>query len=59
MPLHEVGLAAMGLVLLDNPNVEVLRQACMKHNRQQFLLLVAPLRIPGATGSAVNPLAVF
>ena len=59
MPLHEVGLSAMGLVMLDNPNVEVLRQACRRYGRQEFLLVVAPLRIPGATGSAVNPLAVF
>ena len=58
-PLHQVGLPAMGLALLDNPEVEVLRAACQRHGRQEFLLLVAPLRIRGATGSAVNPLAVF
>jgi kynurenine formamidase len=59
MPLHEVGLSAMGLVILDNPNVEALRRACDKYQRREFLLFVAPLRIPGATGSAVNPIAVF
>ena len=59
MPLHEIGLAAMGLVLLDNPNVEVIRRACIKHKRWDFLVIIAPLRIPGATGSAVNPLLVF
>ncbi|HTX00062.1 MAG TPA: cyclase family protein [Acidimicrobiales bacterium] len=59
MPLHEIGLAVMGLALLDNPNVEVLRDACARHGRSEFLLVVAPLRIPGATSSAVNPLAVF
>jgi kynurenine formamidase len=58
-PLHQVGLPAMGLALLDNPDVEVLRLACQRHGRQEFLLLIAPLRIRGATGSAVNPLAVF
>ena len=27
--------------------------------RWEFLLVVAPLRIPGGTGSPVNPIAVF
>jgi len=58
-PLHQVGLPAMGLALLDNPDVEVLKVACQRHGRREFLLVVAPLRIRGATGSAVNPLAVF
>jgi len=59
MPLHEIGLAAMGLALLDNPDVETLRAACDRHGRQEFLLVVSPLRIRGGTGSAVNPLALF
>ncbi|MCU1490114.1 MAG: hypothetical protein JWM85_1519 [Acidimicrobiaceae bacterium] len=59
LPLHEVGLAAMGLAMLDNSNVEALRTACQIYGRAEFLLVVAPLRIPGGTGSAVNPLAVF
>jgi kynurenine formamidase len=59
LPLHEIGLAAMGLAMLDNPNVETLRTACQTYGRAEFLLVVAPLRVPGGTGSAVNPLAVF
>jgi kynurenine formamidase len=59
LPLHEIGLAAMGLAMLDNPNVEALRAACQTYGRAEFLLVVAPLRIPGGTGSALNPLAVF
>lgn len=56
---HQVALAAMGLVLLDNVAVEELAAVCTAENRWEFLLSVAPLRIPGGTGSAVNPLAVF
>ena len=48
------GPARGGALMLDNPNIEVLRQACIRCHRQQFLLVVAPLPIPGATGSAVN-----
>ena len=59
LPLHEIGLAAMGLAMLDNSNVEALRTACRIYGRAEFLLVVAPLRIPGGTGSAVDPLAVF
>jgi kynurenine formamidase len=56
---HQVGLAAMGLALLDNVAVEELSQVCRTENRWQFMMCVAPLRIPRATGSAVNPLAIF
>jgi kynurenine formamidase len=58
-PLHQVGLVAMGLVLLDNPELEELTGAVAEEGRAEFLLTCAPLPIPGATGSPVNPLAVF
>ena len=56
---HQIALAAMGLVLLDNVAVEELAGVCQEEGRSEFLLALAPLRIPRATGSAVNPLAVF
>jgi kynurenine formamidase len=59
LPLHEVGLAAMGLCLLDNTNMEALAEAVARFGKSDFLLCGAPLRIPGGTGSPVNPLAVF
>jgi kynurenine formamidase len=59
MPLHQVGLVAMGLCLLDCPDVEALREACRAEGRAEFALVVAPLRVIGGTGSAVNPLAIF
>ena len=58
-PFHMVSLVAMGLVLLDNPNVEELAEVVQKTGRAEFLLTCAPLPIRGGTGSAVNPLAVF
>lgn len=59
MPLHQIGLAAMGLCILDVPDVEALVSACRQEGRAEFLLIAAPLRVPGGTGSAVNPLAIF
>ncbi len=59
MPLHQIGLGAMGLAMLDNVDAEQLAEACRAFETREFLLVVAPLRLPGATGSAVNPLAIF
>jgi kynurenine formamidase len=59
LPLHQIGLVAMGLVLLDCPRLADLVAACSDTGRNEFLLTVAPLRLSGATGSPVNPLCVF
>jgi Putative cyclase len=58
-PLHQIGSAAMGLYLLDHAAVEPLARVCEEEGRLEFLTSVAPLRVPGATGSAVNPVCVF
>lgn len=59
LPLHMIGMVAMGLALLDNVQIESLAQRCSEVGRNAFMLVVAPLRIPKATGSPVNPLALF
>jgi kynurenine formamidase len=59
LPLHQVGIAAMGLCLLDWPRLTDLLDACARFQRADFLLTVAPLRLRGATGSPVNPIATF
>jgi hypothetical protein len=59
MVLHQVGHVSMGLAILDNVDMEAARVACDEYGRQIFLLVLAPLPIAGATGCAVNPLAVF
>jgi kynurenine formamidase len=59
MPLHMIGCAAMGLCLLDYPEVTTLRRMCQEENRNEFLFTCAPLVVEGATGSAVNPIATF
>ncbi len=59
LPIHHVGIVAMGLWLLDNANLEDLSQACAELNRWEFLLTLGPLRIHNGTGSPVNPIAVF
>ncbi len=59
LPLHQIGIPAMGLVLLDYCRVEELAQTCRALGRYEFLFTAAPLVVPGGTGSPVNPLAVF
>ena len=59
MPIHMIGLVAMGLHLLDNLNLERVAEACADEQRHAFLLTLAPLRISGGTGSPLNPSAVF
>lgn len=59
LPLHMVGLVAMGLVQVDNVDMEVLARMCRSLGRYEFMFVCSPLRIPGATGSPVNPLCIF
>jgi kynurenine formamidase len=59
LPMHMIGLGAMGLIQLDIPDCEILARACREHGRNEFLLTCAPLFIPGGTGSPINPVVVF
>ncbi|MDE0374920.1 MAG: cyclase family protein [bacterium] len=56
---HQIAQASVGLILLDNVDLEALAAVCAEESRWEFLYIISPLRLPGGTGSAVNPLAVF
>ena len=58
-PIHQVGIVAMGLWILDNANLEELAEACRKRNRWEFMLSIGPLPLHNTTGSPVNPIAIF
>jgi kynurenine formamidase len=49
---------AQGLALIDNCDLGRARAALARRSDRTGLIVVAPLNIPGATGSAVNPLLV-
>lgn len=59
LPVHVLAIVFMGLPLLDNALLQPLAEACAEEGRWEFLLTVNPLFIRGATGSPVNPIAVF
>ncbi|MFF4350626.1 cyclase family protein [Streptomyces sp. NPDC001530] len=58
-PVHVLAVHAMGLHLLDYLRFEDLVPVCVQEGRWSFLCVIAPLRLPLATGSPVNPLAVL
>jgi kynurenine formamidase len=57
--VHHILLPYMGMPIIDNADLEALADCCAQLGRWEFQLVVAPLHIPGATGSPVNPVAVF
>lgn len=58
-PVHVLAVHAMGMHLLDYLRFEDLAPICAREGRWSFLCVIAPLRLPEATGSPVNPLAIL
>ena len=58
-PVHVLAVNAMGLHLMDWLQFDDLVAMCEELNRWSFLCVVAPLRLRAATGSPVNPIAIF
>jgi kynurenine formamidase len=58
-PIHPLQITSMGLLACDSLNLEDLADACAAEQRWEFLVVLAPLRTPGATGSPFNPIAVL
>ena len=58
-PIHQVGITAMGLWILDNANLEDIAEGCRQRSRWEFMLSIGPLPLHNTTGSPVNPIAVF
>lgn len=58
-PMHVLALVGMGMPLIENLDLEELAKQAAAQRRWTFLFVLAPLNVRGATGSAVNPIAVF
>ena len=58
-PLHRLLLVALGVHILDNCDLEELAETATRLDRWEFLLTLAPMPVPGGTGSPVNPIATF
>jgi len=58
-PIHTLVLVAMGMPIFDNCDLELVSKEAARRQRWEFMLSAAPLPVPGATGSALNPIATF
>jgi kynurenine formamidase len=59
LPVHDFALISLGVHLFDNCSLDELAEAAAARKRWEFMLVVGPLRVPGGTGSPVNPIATF
>jgi kynurenine formamidase len=58
-PIHPLQVVAMGMLVSDSLQFEDLVAACEEEGRYEFMVVGLPLRLPGATGSPWNPIAIF
>ncbi|MGA2664493.1 MAG: cyclase family protein [Nitrososphaerales archaeon] len=58
-PVHALQIGAMGLACGDSLQLEDLARVCEEEGRWEFMVAMAPLRLPRGTGSLVNPIAIF
>ncbi len=58
-PVHQIGITAIGLHLIDNMAMARLAERCATAGRWEFLFTMGPLRIVRGTGCPVNPIAVL
>jgi len=59
MPIHLLTLVTMGMWLFDNLDLEALADVAAEQGRWEFMVVAAPLAVPGGTGAPLNPVAIF
>jgi kynurenine formamidase len=59
VPWHVLLLTVLGVPMVDRAMLTPLSSACAEVSRWDFLSVIAPLPIPGASGSPVNPVAIL
>ncbi len=57
-PLHQVVIPHIGLFIGEMWDPDALAEACAADRVYEFFLTAAPLRITGAVGAPVNPIAI-
>ena len=59
LPVHTLLIAAMGINILDNQDLEQLAETAARLKRWDFMITINPLRVTGGTGSPLNTLVTF
>lgn len=57
--LHARLIRDLGVLFLEGLDLKSVANMCREREQYQFCLVIAPLKLEGATGSPVNPLAIF
>ncbi|WP_141015021.1 cyclase family protein [Nocardioides sambongensis] len=57
-PLHQVCIPNMGLTIGEMWDLDALSAACVGDGRWECLLVAGPLRVTGAVGAPLNPIAL-
>jgi kynurenine formamidase len=58
-PIHPLQITAMGMMCSDSLQLEEVARVCDEEQRWEFMVVIAPLRLPHGTGSPFNPIAIF
>jgi kynurenine formamidase len=59
MPVHSLTIVALGAIVVDAMDLEAVAETAAKLNRWEFMVVGAPPRVKGGTGSLLNLTAVF
>jgi len=58
-PVHRILLAENGIYIVENLNLEELSKVLAEHRNYEFLLVLNPPRIRGATGMPINAFGII
>ncbi len=59
LPVHTLLIAAMGVNILDNQDLEAVAEVAARLKRWEFMITINPLPVTGGTGSPMNTIATF
>jgi len=58
-PMHTFITNGLGINLMPQLDLEAVAETAAKLNRWEFMVTIPPMPVTGATGSPINPLAIF
>ena len=59
MPLHVFLVAGLGMPIIDNVDLDAVAETAARLRRWEFMVVIAPLSVPGGTGGPVNVVGIF
>jgi kynurenine formamidase len=59
IPTHTVAIVSLGLLVIDNADLEALAETAARLNRWEFMFSAAPIPVTGGTGSMLNAIATY